>query len=207
MNLDDPEQELFKSPERLVNLPGNFGKRSNQLKAALALTRLGYTNEVGHLFLKSVSVNMMRTLQQKLQLSVESVSSISANVFTTISLVLSDYQQLFMHKPSMFACFSVWTNEQICRFCSEIRLHFTRYNFVHDLAKVSNLVHALKMQSKILQNSGLDVTLALTDGIEPLIVEATQQIISFVEKVCDSSMLRKAVILNENLVRDEQWYY
>ena len=178
---------MFKTPERLVSLPGNFGKRSNQLKAAMALTRLGYTNEVGHLFLKSISLNMTRTLLQKLQLSVESVSSISANVFTTIGLVLSDYQKLFMHKPTMFACFSVWTNEQICRFCSEIRLHFSRNNFVLDLVKVSSLVQALKVQSKTLQNSGLDVTLALTDGIEPLVVEATQQTLVFVEKVRNMS--------------------
>ena len=189
LSIEPLEKNSFGRPDtsgtfRLINMPGSFGKRTGQLKAASALVKLGFTNEACHLFLKSTSLNLRRVLLQKLSVSIESLSSITTFVFNSLNLAAQDFQQMFSLYPSIFSCLSVWACDEVSHFCEQITQHFSRNNLLLDLTKMSNLVQAVMGDSvSLLAESGLEVSLFLEEGIEPLIRQCAEKVVNLVKQV------------------------
>ena len=189
LSIEPLEKNSFGRPDtsgtfRLINMPGSFGKRTGQLKAASALVKLGFTNEACHLFLKSTSLNLRRVLLQKLSVSIESLSSITTFVFNSLNLAAQDFQQMFSLYPSIFSCLSVWACDEVSHFCEQITQHFSRNNLLLDLKKLSNLVQAVMGGSvSLLAESGLEVSLFLEEGIEPLIRQCAEKVVNLVKQV------------------------
>ena len=172
------------SSSRLINMPGAFGKRTGQLKAATALAKLGFTNEACHLFLKATSLNLRRVLQHKLYVSIESLASIAKFVFTSLNLGVKHFREMFSANPSMFSCLSVWACDQVSFFCDQMCQHFNRNNLLLDINKLSGLVQAVMSESSaLLEATGMDLSLFLEMGIEPLLKQSTSKMTNFVKQV------------------------